>query len=133
MGAWGTGPFENDDAVDWLVDFMDQPSKDLLVETLSVVAQVDPADYLEVTEAGSAIAAAEVVSALHSKPVPDWPEEVAAWVSKQKSGASAALLSLARQALIRISLNSEIDDNWIYEEDRRKWRESLTELRSRLA
>lgn len=133
MGAWGTGAFENDDAADWLGDFMDQPSESLLTKTLSIVAQFDPEDYLEVTEAGSAIAAAEVVAALHGKPMPGLPDELAAWVASRESGAPSELLSVARRALTRIALNSEFDDNWIDEEDGLKWRASLSELAGRLA
>ena len=30
MGAWGYGVFENDDAADWLADFVNHPNKLLM-------------------------------------------------------------------------------------------------------
>lgn len=36
MGAWGSGSFENDDALDWLTDFCDDPDKGLIADALTM-------------------------------------------------------------------------------------------------
>jgi len=45
MGAWGPGIFENDDAMDWAVDFQHEPSEQSLREAFEAAVAVD--DYLE--------------------------------------------------------------------------------------
>jgi len=133
MGTWGVGSFDNDDALDWADDFANAPSLDLIGEALSAVSEMDEDEYLEVTESGAAIAAAEVVAALNGKPSADLPDDIAAWVKPQGTLASPELVSLALSALKRIDRMSEFDDNWIEDSTRQEWHKALSELSSRLA
>lgn len=99
MGAWGSGPFENDDALDWAQSFVeaedglsggqsDEPGKiDLIVGPLAIAAggmDEDDEDedgeggggggegeYIESDLACHAIAAAEVIAAVRGKSHPD--------------------------------------------------------------
>jgi len=97
MGAWGSGPFENDDALDWAQSFVeaedglsggqsDEPGKiDLIVGPLAIAAggmdEDDDdedgeggggeSDYIEIDLASHAIAAAEVIAAVRGKSHPD--------------------------------------------------------------
>lgn len=68
MGAWGSGSFENDDALDWLTDFCDDPDKGLIADALTTVAEMDDSEYLEAPDCCVAIAAAEIVAALKGAP-----------------------------------------------------------------
>jgi Domain of unknown function (DUF4259) len=69
MGAWGVANFENDDAQDWVYEL--EESKDL-----SVVANLDNEIYLAAPECARALAAAEVLTALLSRPSRDLTIEV---------------------------------------------------------
>lgn len=63
VGAWGTGPFDNDDALDFFLDIEDAPSDRIakrVRDALGVAADEDA--YLEEHAAGEAIAAAAVVA-----------------------------------------------------------------------
>lgn len=71
MGAWDTGAFDNDDAADFAGDLNDADPGDraeLIREALEAAADND--EYLEVTEANAAIAAAAIVASQQ----PDGPE-----------------------------------------------------------
>ena len=103
MGAWGTGSFENDAALDWLPELEEADGPDVLDRTLRRVTEAGD-DYLEVDEGAAAIAAAEVVAALLGAPAPDLPDEVRAWVEVHTGPLAPALPDLApltRQALRR--------------------------------
>lgn len=66
MGASGTGPFENDGALDLCDELRDLDGKavrDLLKSTLATVAGFDEDDYLEKDQAEAAVAAAAIVAA----------------------------------------------------------------------
>ncbi|MCP2327288.1 hypothetical protein HDA40_005795 [Hamadaea flava] len=63
MGTWDAGPYDNDDASDWLEDLFEaDPAEwsDIIAETLTAVVDWD--DYLEYPEAAEAVAAAAVVA-----------------------------------------------------------------------
>lgn len=67
VGAWGTGPFDNDDALDFFLDIEDAPSDRIakrVRDALGVAADEDA--YLEEPAAGEAIAAAAVVACWRS-------------------------------------------------------------------
>lgn len=49
MGAWGSGSFENDSALDWVAELGATSNAALLIETLTAVAHAER--YVEVDEA----------------------------------------------------------------------------------
>ena len=61
MGAWGVAAFDNDDAMDWLIDLADE-GPELLESTLDL-----PPQGAEGPEAANAVAAAEMVAAAMSE------------------------------------------------------------------
>jgi len=71
MGAWATGPFENDDAAGWAGELNDAEPAELHRLIRAALAEAaDEADYLRVAVAEVAVAAAAVVAAAQ----PDGPE-----------------------------------------------------------
>ena len=61
MGTWGTGPFDNDDAGDWVYELEEATDLGLVREPLRTALDTD--DYLELAEGNNAIAAAAIVAA----------------------------------------------------------------------
>ena len=61
MGAWGSGPFENDDAMDFVGDLADGSTADLVAQLREALALPD--DYVESPEGSSAVAAAALIAA----------------------------------------------------------------------
>ena len=70
-GAWDTGPFDNDDALDWVWELSE--SNDLAVIEATLESAANSSGYLEAPTASMAIAAAEVVAALRGNPGQDCP------------------------------------------------------------
>jgi hypothetical protein len=112
MGAWGAGSFENDDALD-LVDRLQREGEAAIRAALEDVTGLGERDYLEAPEASAAIAAAEVVAAVHDAGVSRLPETAQEWVDTHRDGIVAPpLLPLARRALERVLKGSELKDLW---------------------
>lgn len=108
MGAWGSGPFENDDALDWADMFLGAPDGEgdaeneeagklaYLLGPLASIAKVagaegeesedddseDDGGEIDADLASHAIAAAEVLAAMHGKP----NDELAAAIKDVKKG-----------------------------------------------
>jgi hypothetical protein len=135
MGAWGEGPFDNDDAGDWSYEF-DGLDEAAGLEVLVGALDVGPPDaYLEAPEGSIAVAAAVVVSWLSDPDhIPDSPygESAAAWVRSAKPTPTASLTSAARAALGRVRADgSELAELWA-EADPVAWQKALDQIDAQL-
>ncbi|HEX8504839.1 MAG TPA: DUF4259 domain-containing protein [Hymenobacter sp.] len=74
MGAWGVGSFENDQAYNWLNDFLDHPGRGSLQEVFDYV--LDRRDFLDSPESLAALVAAELVAAHMGRPSRDFPPDL---------------------------------------------------------
>jgi Domain of unknown function (DUF4259) len=130
MGAWGAGPFENDDASDWVYELEEAPDLNFVRDVLRSV--VDATGYLDAPDGSIGLAAAEVVAAAHGHPTGALPESVTTWAAAHGSQVSNDDLMLAVAAVDRIvSDDSELRDLWEDAADA-GWATSVQELRQRL-
>jgi Domain of unknown function (DUF4259) len=132
MGAWGIGVFENDDAMNWAVDFQRAPSDQSLREAFEAVTAVE--DYLERDPGSYALAAAEVLAAARGKPCRDIPQALRDWAAANASIATPDLLSQALAAIDRTMVedSSEVAELWSETKDAAAWVMQIDELRQRL-
>ncbi len=127
MAEWGAGPFENDDAADWVYELEESPRLSTLQRALDVATM----RYVEVREGSVAVAAAEVVAATlgTGRPLPqratDWLRDNAPEVSDQE-------VALAISAVDRVlGDGSELRALWARSPDA-GWEDATRELRHRL-
>jgi len=132
MGAWGTGPFDNDDAGDWVSELRD--AHDLAVVRQALAAAVANDDYLEAPEGNVAVAAAAVVAASLDGAREGLPEDVQAWLRDGREWATVRDARLARRALDRVTgANSEAAELWADSSSAEEWSQAVASLRQRLA
>lgn len=132
MGCWGTGTFENDDALDWAFDLGEGSGLDPVQRVLRAPCD---GDFLEAPDACEALAAAEVVAALLSRPASDLPVDVARWVAEHR-GLDARPYREAALAHVRAALgnNSELRELWAENEpDFPFWKATVEALIARLS
>jgi hypothetical protein len=132
MGAWGAGPFENDDASDWVWDLEESSGDGVIAAALSAVSDLQPEEYLEAPDATVGLAAAEVVAAALGAPAKKLPEGVSAWVSASHIVISPGLIDSARSVVDRVATNSELKDLWD-EASNSDWLANVFNLQARLA
>jgi hypothetical protein len=63
MGAWGAGPFDSDDAVDWLMSFFRTPGLALVDRSFAALER-DSGRYIDAPTASDAWLSAEVLGSL---------------------------------------------------------------------
>lgn len=132
-GGWDVGPFDNDDALDWVWELSE--SEDLSVVEEALQAATRSSGYLEAPTGSVALAAAEVVAALKGKPRALLPEEVNEWVTSHALEVDERLVQAARQAivLVRNGESSELAQLWSDSEELLdQWRKDLADLEMRL-
>jgi hypothetical protein len=131
MGAWGTGNFDNDEALDWLYLLSEAPDLLLLQTTLEAVTGSEE-DYLDATDCAQALAAAEIIAALAGHPPEELPEEAAGWLD----GRPAPPDDLKMLALIAIEAvageDSELRELWEESDEFEEWQAVLNDLTARL-
>jgi hypothetical protein len=130
MGTWGPDIFDNDDASDWLGDFLDRPGKRFLEQTLRKVV-VASSEYLEAPHCSAAVAAAEVVARLAARPRRSVREDIREYLKVSKIKVDQALIDLSLNAIERVVRDSELRDLW---EDSRAeaWYKTMKALKRRL-
>ena len=114
MGAWGTGPFDNDDGMDFFLDLEDASAEKIthrVREVLTVAVGDD--SYLDEHVAGETLAAAAVVAHWRRSGSGAADGEIAAsvagnprvaeWLAKHPPVLTAADADLALRALDRVS------------------------------
>lgn len=117
MGAWGTGPFDDDTALDWCDKLGDLPAAErasfVRAALLAVLDSTD--DYLSAAPALRGVAAAAVVAAQtpEGSYLVSTTSYAPAFLADGGVPVSAGLVDLARRALDRvISDHSEWRDLW---------------------
>jgi FAD/FMN-containing dehydrogenase len=127
VGAWGTGSFENDDAVDWVAG-LDAITPEELRRILERAA--DDPGYLEAPAASIAVAASDVVAALNGFPAEGAPGKIAEWTGKH--ACTPELKAAAVRALERVRRSSEVKDLWMEADGLNEWIGAVRELQGRL-
>ncbi|HLP83620.1 MAG TPA: DUF4259 domain-containing protein [Phycisphaerales bacterium] len=171
MGAWGPGSFENDTALDYLHSLAEAPEGEgrddepgkvaFIIGPLATVqsASTDIDDmrdgdddeeggYLEADLACDAIAAAEVIAAIHGKPHASFKASsandedphgaIAKWITtrgaKDKQLSSHEVRELAISAITKIRDGGELHELWneTEDDDASAWKAAMNDLIARL-
>jgi hypothetical protein len=130
MSAWAHGPFDNDDALDFIDDLAEAADWRTVVQILDHVTRT--AGYLEAPEGQIAVAAAAIVAASVGDVtiLPDNHRELKAALGAPPEGA----VVLARSALARVvAPASELDELWQEGDDHDAWLTQIAALQSTLS
>lgn len=132
MGAWGTGPFENDGAGDFARAVTDGGGLAAIEDAFDHVLEADDED-LEAPAAEEAIAAAAILARLKDSVPLSEEKDIEAWIARERPLVSDALITKGRDALRRIMTEpSELLELWQEVEDFPAFQACINELLRRL-
>lgn len=135
MGAWGTGPFDNDMALDLFAELEEETSFSVI---RSKIEEVVTDDYLEADKVIEAIASIAILTAIKENDARLVPKfEFSSLENLRKNFLSRiddSMLSLIEDAfgIIRRSDDNELYDIWAEEEDFGDWMAHLDYLEEKL-
>ncbi len=124
MGAWGSGGFENDTALDFAGTVTDADS---LLEAFSAM----PGGVIDADDACKMIAAAECVAAMMGRPAEDMPDGLAEKL-KPLGAPDEELIELAREHVSMVISASELTELWAEADDTASFNLAMTGLIDRL-
>lgn len=129
-GAWGEGPFDNDDAQDWLIECSKGAGSTSMVQAIDGALR---GGYVEADAGAVAVAAAAVIASVDGLGPPKPSAEAATCLAKARVADAQALVPRARQALERVANPklSELAQLWA-EAKPNKWAADVAALSKRL-
>ena len=131
MGAWDIGPFDNDDAADWLFALEVSSDTATIAAALGVITDIGN-EYLEAPDCSNALAAVEIVAALRGHPIANLPDNAKAWVKAHRELDVSSLVPTAQAVVHRIRSDSELKELWDESEEAVKWYATLDDVCGRL-
>jgi len=108
MGAWGSGSFQNDSALNWVDRFLDNEGMSLIINKLEGI--INYAGYIEVDAASAGIAASEIIAAIKGRPSEDFRDELKEF--SQNAVINNEIELLAIRAVEKIFSKSELSELW---------------------
>jgi hypothetical protein len=123
VGAWGPGPFENDDALDLVGDVSDNPTWERMTTFLGRVAS--HAEYLEAPDGSRAVA----VAALVCGQAPEGSEDLLARLGPPPAKAGLHVVAALNRVLAE---HSELDELWRETDEHEAWRATVAQLQAKL-
>jgi len=132
MGAWGTGNFDNDTALDWVFELEETNDLALIVETIEVVFTED---YIDSDVGSEALIAIEAIARLKGNfgIENSYAEDLDSWVKSHKLEVSNELIEKSKKVLkLIVSDKSELYELWEETEDFETWKDEIDNLRYRL-
>lgn len=134
MPAWDLGPFENDFAILWAREFLQNPGAGSLHDALDLAASAPEDEDLTLRSCAIALAAAAIVAIGRAKSTGRSvgliaiPEPLAAWLEANASPVESAHVAKARRAIQRVRVRSELQHVWADAVDEEAWGRELEML-----
>jgi len=132
MGAWGTGNFDNDTALDWVFELEETNDLFLIAETLEAVFTED---YIDSDVGAEALIAIEAIARLKGNfgVENSYAEDLDNWIKSHKLEVSDELIEKSKKALeLIVSNKSELYELWEETEDFEAWKDEIINLKNRL-
>jgi len=130
MGVWGTGFFDNDEALD-LCDTLGTHGIRRLRQVLRSVTSVPAADLIDEDQAFQTVAAVAVLAYVFGLNVKGVPDVIRELLDRDSVKCSPNDLLLAQNALQRVLHHSWLAQAW-NSSDRKRWRQQVRRLLARL-
>ncbi len=109
MGAWGTGIFDDDEALDWLDELCTSDGTDLLAQAFATART----DYLDAPDGCRILCAAAALAVALGHDVANAPDLLKIWAAGLFDDDIRALLPDANAALARVlAEDSELRELW---------------------
>jgi uncharacterized protein DUF4259 len=111
VGAWGTGSFQNDSAIDWFYTVEEAVEPGLVIASALDDALAESGD-LELDSASTAIAGAELLASSAGEAAEDLPDQIRRWVAEHPHQPHGGEIEQAVLAVERVRGESELRELW---------------------
>ncbi|MEL6406729.1 MAG: DUF4259 domain-containing protein [Chloroflexota bacterium] len=135
MGAWDIGNFDNDDALDFVIEIEEANSLTPIYElavSINTNRAKDSDYYIEVDECGQILAGSEIVAMLSGFPVDNLPPSVEALKGNEALAVDTSKVVSIISAVQHILADSELSELWEETDEFEAWQSIVNDLLLRL-
>ena len=130
MGAWGTGIFDNDDAMDWIGLMIENGDIEQLREGVNKIIVSN--QYLQSPDCCRALASAEIIAAIKNKDYSFLPDLAKQWILTFDIAINPKIIYSAQEAIQMVKEDSELKDLWAKSNNLNEWIKVVQDLEDRL-
>jgi hypothetical protein len=134
MGAWGSGPLENDNASEYADGVADGTDLSPVERALDKVVKAK-VNYVAASDGAEALAACEIIARLlgHQGETTPRDSKIDEWIESIKLAPSSELIEKAQAAISRVMTErSELKLLWMDSNDFDAWKHAVEDLAQRL-
>ena len=134
-GAWGVGSFENDDALDYVEQTMEDDIFQAVGVPFSHVVLAQNEGFIDAPTGSQVLAAAEIYAAIRGKPGTDFPGDIALWVESKSWKIDDKVFSFAEYCSRQVLDPDRSELAQLWQEDPEfydKWLATVNDLLKRL-
>ena len=133
MSAWGISNFENDTALDWVNEIIQEKEITSLEESIKSFLQDFSVEYTSLMDCSKFLTIAETVAALMGKPDSDFPEELKEWVDSKSFNIDEVTIDAAKKGVKLIMTDSEAKEMYLDSGYFKSWEKAQKDLIKRLS
>ncbi len=133
MSAWGISNFENDTALDWVNEIIQEKEITSLEESIKSFLQDFSVECTSLMDCSKFLTIAETVAALLGKPDSDFPEELKEWIDSQSFTIDEVTIDAAKKGVKLIMTDSEAKEMYLDSGYFKSWEKAQKNLIKRLS
>jgi len=132
MGAWGFNVFDDDSAMDFFYELVE--NEDFISQIEDTLNNATESEYLEVDEANAVLVSCSVIDACLNETEYDFPsDDYKKLISAEHLIKFKALKSLAAEAISNVlSENSELNELWDETDSYENWKNNILKMKENL-
>ena len=133
MSAWGISNFENDTALDWVNEIIQEKEITSLEESINSFLHEFSVECTSLMDCSKFLTIAETVAALIGKPDLDFPEELKEWVDSKCINVEQVTIDAAKKGVKLIMTDSEAKEMYLDSGYFKSWEKAQRDLIKRLS
>ena len=133
MSAWGISNFENDTALNWIDNLIENSDIDSINSTINIfVSDFDP-EETSLIECSKFLAVVELLAGLLGNPSEDFPDELTDWIEGKYIKVNDDVVNKAKEGVVLVLKDSEAKEMYWDSGYQKSWVEAQNSLIKRLS
>ena len=133
MSAWGISNFENDTALDWVNEIIQEQEIAVLKESINSFLEGFSVEDTSLIDCSKFLTIAETVAAIIGSPNEDFPEELKDWVESKYIKVERSTIDDAKKGVKLIMTDSEAKEMYLDSGYFKSWEKTQRDLIKRLS
>ena len=133
MSAWGISNFENDTALDWVNEIIQEQEVTSMEESITSFVNDFSVEYTSLMDCSKFLTIAETLAALIGSPDEDFPEELKDWVESKYIKIEQSTIDNAKRGVKLIMTDSEAKEMYLDSGYFKSWEKAQRGLIKRLS